>query len=235
VTGHQLNQVIAWASHPIHSIESIYLDAREVMGCPANGGGVSGGYCNATDNYDPSGTKYNLKGRVFMQSTLGSYEGQWLSALWGQNNNYWGPDCTLNGIAATYIKCTYDADVFPSGAPNARATITGKCDLWDPRLGEKFLADGVTVNPASHGYTNNAALCIADVLMNNEFGIGCTVSEIDKVQLIAAANVCDELVHLANGGYEPRYTVNGFRWPVEDFPGCVVRHDFELRPGRSGW
>jgi hypothetical protein len=39
--------------------------------------------------------------------------------------------------------------------------------------------------------------------------MGCTQSEIDETQLIAAANLCDEAVALAAGGSEQRYTING--------------------------
>jgi len=45
------------------------------------------------------------------------------------------------------------------------------------------------------GYTENWALCVADYLCNKEFGLGCLYdTEIDEEQLIAAANICDELV-----------------------------------------
>jgi hypothetical protein len=66
--------------------------------------------------------------------------------------------------------------------------------------------------PASSvdGYTENAALCIADYLANTTFGFKAAYgSEIPLAPLIAAANICDESVPLADGATEPRYPCNG--------------------------
>jgi hypothetical protein len=55
------------------------------------------------------------------------------------------------------------------------------------------------------------ALCIADMLCDTTgFGLQCNYSvEIDEPALIAAANLCDETVLLADGTSEPRYSCNG--------------------------
>ena len=84
-----------------------------------------------------------------------------------------------------------------SSIPGPKAAIHGKCDIYDPRLGTQFEGDGVTPNPATHIWTDNAALIIADFLCNSDFGVGCDWSEIDIDQLIVAANICDEQVELA--------------------------------------
>ena len=63
---------------------------------------------------------------------------------------------------------------------------------------------------ATTAYSQNMALCIADVLCDQDYGLGCNMSvEIDQAQLISAANSCDEQVALAAGGTETRYQCNG--------------------------
>src|SRR5207244_11446817 len=60
------------------------------------------------------------------------------------------------------------------------------------------------------GYTENPALIIAEYLAHPVFGFKATYgTEIPLNKLIAAADICDELVPLASGGTEPRYLCNG--------------------------
>jgi hypothetical protein len=107
---------------------------------------------------------------------------------------------------------------------------------------------GSFVSLASKGYTNNAALCIAYYLDLPRVDGGFDLQygrDIDTDQLIAAANVCDETVALAEGGTVPRYTCNGSiqvsrgrersygkccrhgwqdllqRWDICDLPRCL--------------
>lgn len=58
-------------------------------------------------------------------------------------------------------------------------------------------------------YSNNWALCVADYLMNDQFGFGAGWGEINESDLIAAANICDENVSVASGGTQKRYTCDG--------------------------
>lgn len=224
-SGHQLNQVIAWASHPVKSIDAIYLDARQVYGL-TNGTGNADG----RDHYDANGTKYKFdSGKVWCESSYGTPDGKWLSSLNAQNRSFWGQDCILQGICATYIKTTYSDSQF-SGIPQVKATIHGKCDIWDPRLGDRLNSDG-TVNANSHGWADNWALCIADLLVNSDYGVGCSWDELDIDQLIAAANICDEAVPLANGKSEKRYTVNGF-FDYSTTPGDTLASMLMAAEGR---
>jgi hypothetical protein len=60
------------------------------------------------------------------------------------------------------------------------------------------------------GYTENAALCIADFLAQPTWGFKANYgTDIPLDRLISAANICDEAVPLAAGGTEPRYLANG--------------------------
>jgi hypothetical protein len=210
-----MNQVIAWASHQCKSVDFIYLDGREVIFLGNNSKPVAGawGFDQGGTFYDTAGNAYNFGGdndgnyHVYAQNALGTAAGEWLAlgtgtASPGDSDGLvwadplWVAECTLNGICATFLACSSNANMFAS-IPGLKASIHGKCDIYDPRLGAQYLSDGVTPNPATHIWTDNAALIWADHMTNTDFGVGCGWDEIDIDQLIVAANICDEQVELA--------------------------------------
>lgn len=213
--GSYLNMVIMWASHQVQSIDTIYLDGRAVI--------LSGNTDDGQDHYDDSGNKYNFHGNVEVDHSLGTVPGTYLASLGGQDGN-WSSTCTLDGIAASYIRCNFDATIFPS-EPQTVAVIHGKNDIYDPRMNS---------GAGGTGYTNNAALVIADVLMNPDYGLGCTQAEIDMDQLTAAANLCDEQVTLANGLTESRYTLNGY-FDTSSAPGDIIDAMLQCCAGRISY
>jgi hypothetical protein len=82
--------------------------------------------------------------------------------------------------------------------------------VYDINVATTSMEAGSTVASPTAGYTENAALCIADYLANPVWGFSAAYgTEIPLPQLIAAANICDEAVPLAEGGTEPRYAMNG--------------------------
>jgi hypothetical protein len=86
--------------------------------------------------------------------------------------------------------------------------------------------------PATSGYTENAALCIADYLANQTWGFKAAYgTEIPNDKLIAAANICDENVALAAGGTEKRYTCNG-TFPLTMKRGEVLQNLLTSCAGR---
>jgi len=113
--------------------------------------------------------------------------------------NPWTAQCSLVGMTAIWLRLHYNDAYFANGLPQISFHISGKKDISDPRT-----------SPPTIGYTENAALCIADYLNNTTFGFKASYgTEIPLSPLIAAANVCDEAVSLASGGTEPRYACNG--------------------------
>jgi hypothetical protein len=209
-----MNQIVAWASHLCQSVDFKYLDGREVIFLGTNHVPQAGasGFDDGETFYDTAGNAYNFGGgsggnyHVYVQDTLGTAGGQQLTLTTGTpspsgdglvwNDPNWTSECTLNGICASFIATASDPTMFAS-IPGPKAAIHGKCDIYDPRLGAQFLSDGITPNPATHLWTANAALIVADFLVNLDFGVGCSWSEIDIDQLIVAANICDEQVELA--------------------------------------
>ena len=107
--------------------------------------------------------------------------------------NPWTNYCSLVGKTAVFIRLRYDEKYFRSGLPQISFLMQGKNDIYDSRNG-------------THGYTENAALCVADFLSNTTWGFKAAYStEIPTAALNTAANYCDDRINLSKGGTEPRY------------------------------
>ncbi|MGG5890221.1 phage tail protein [Falsiroseomonas sp. HC035] len=109
--------------------------------------------------------------------------GKWTSAHRGQGRAY----------IAVRLKIT--AEAFPAGPPNMAAIVEGADTILDPRT-------GIT------GWSDNPALCLAWYI-TAPFGWRATWDDIDIPCLIAAANICDEIMSRRGGTAERRYTCNG--------------------------
>ncbi|MGA2501115.1 MAG: hypothetical protein ABSH20_25540 [Tepidisphaeraceae bacterium] len=115
----------------------------------------------------------------------------------GGTGNPWTADCSCVGKAVVFLRLHYNDEVFANGLPQISFVIWGKADILDPRTSQS-------------GYSTNAALCIADFLMNKTWGFKFVLGvDLPVADLIAAANICDESVPLSIGGTEPRYSCNG--------------------------
>lgn len=101
-------------------------------------------------------------------------------------------DDRFEGIAALVVRTEKFSERFAQQSPDFAATVKGK-RVYDPRT-------------RTTRYTANAALCIADYLTNY---MNFAWEALDMEALIRAANICDELVPVKGGGYQPRYEING--------------------------
>jgi hypothetical protein len=116
------------------------------------------------------------------------------------SNTSWTANDLCLGRCVMYLRMGYDAAYFPYGPPNVSVVMMGKNDILDTRTSQR-------------GYTDNAALCIADFmsLPPSKGGFGLTIgTDIPSASLTAAANVCDETINLAGGGTLKQYTCNSF-------------------------
>ena len=136
----------------------------------------------------PGGPHYNFSGKGYAEVRWGDQPAGDIMASLQRNDAAWTPpggkNLTGQGVAYLYLNVGYDTAMFPQ-KPEIRVTINGKNDILDPRTGAR-------------GFTANWALQVADVLSNPDpvFGIGDAVNQ---AQLIAAANVCDQLVSTSQG------------------------------------
>ncbi len=175
-----LDLVVVLACTRVKSIGAIYFEGEMAL----NAAGVAQG---------------RWAGKVLVEKKLGAADQTAFAGLKAALPDKWSENHRLRSCAAIRLRLTYDQDAFPGGIPNITVDIEGKDDIWDPRT-------------QSAGYSENPALCLADYMANPTWGIGARIGEpdgLDAVSLIEAANICDEMVSLAGGGTEPRYTCNG--------------------------
>lgn len=176
---HHFAQVLA--GHSIEGIEKFYIGSEQVE-VDANG-------FVTTAKYTRDGNK--LIRFTLFNGTQTSIPAELTSA---SGNKLKSSDCAT-GIAWVYVRWEADYDVFSQvGIPEFRFVVKGK-KLFDPRT-------STTV------YSDNPALAARDYLLSN-LGLRCLATEISDSDVIAAANICDELVTMPNGSTQKRYTING--------------------------
>ncbi len=229
------NQAIALCGHEVEAILSAYLDGRRVFfieGSTANvtyNGVNFGGTADGNNHTGPDGLQYNFGGfsdggKVYISPHFGVDGDTALDGGFNANDPNWAANSHgtpyLGGIAWVYLKLRYDAGIFPQ-RPETRFVVRGYNKIYDPRTG-------------TYGYTNNLALCLADVLLNTTWGLGYALDEIDMDALIAAANLADEDVELAAGGTEKRYTCN-YTCDTSTAPGDMLQAMLAAGAGYITW
>lgn len=163
-------------------------------------------------------------GKVAVEKRLGAADQTAFDGLRTALPEYWTEAHRLAGCAALYLALSYDADAFPGGIPNITADLEGKTDIFDPRTG-------------STGYSENAALCVADYMADARVGLGAAPGAEDGVSeasLIEAANICDEEVAVVGGGTEPRYACNGMV-SLDQTPKAIIEALLTAMAGRAVW
>jgi hypothetical protein len=201
----QYNFVIVLADHVCNGLPGLYLDGRQVFwsgsgpGWSIRNGIGFGGNADSNDHTDEGGNHYNFGTLVYAEARYGDQVPGDVMASLTANDPNWAASSTgspyVGGCCYIYLKIEFDTTMFPN-LPEIRVTVQGKNNIWDPRTN-------------TFGYTDNWALCVADALTETEYGVGEPLAHINTAQLIAAANVCDELVPMADGQQEKRYTCNG--------------------------
>lgn len=182
--GDHLHLVITFAAHPCEAIDTIWFDDFQLT---LDGSG------DATDRY---------AGFVHIEKSLGG-TAQPFAGLVTASSGVWSNTHRQSNCTKIWVRLTSNPDLFPNGLPNITALIRGKNDIYDPRT-----------SPGSAGYSTNPSLCIANFLCDTKVGLGAVYAdEIDEDQLVAAANIDDELVTIAGPGSpaptQARYTING--------------------------
>ena len=180
-----LHLVIAFAGHEIYKFENdgtsgtVYFNETPV------------GYNLSTGLADSS----SYSGKAKIQVKLGT-DNQTVFTDLDSVSTLWTSNHRLRGIACAYIRLEYDPNVYMNGIPNISFKILGK-KVYDPRT-------------TTTAFSQNPALCLADYLCDTRYGLGADyATEIDETALIASANICEQQIPLAAGGYENRYLLNG--------------------------
>jgi hypothetical protein len=160
--------------------------------------------------------------RVRVRTFLGTDDQAAAAELVAESGGLWTNDHRARGICYLYVRLEYDQDIFGSiGVPNISAVVRGK-KVRDPRTG-------------ATAWSQNAALCVADFLRSHE-GMRASAAEVPDSEIIAAANVCDEVVPLNVSGSltQPRYTCNT-SFTSEQSPRDVLADLVASMAGRAVW
>lgn len=200
-----LHLVIVLATHRVRSIGAVYFEGEEAV---AEDGSAQGRWAD----------------KVVVEKRLGATDQTAFDGLQAELPEMWTEDHRLRGCAAISLRLTYDQDAFPGGIPNITVDIEGKDDILDPRTG-------------TYVYTENVALCLADYMAQVAFGIGAAIGAEDGLvedSLIESANNCDEVVPLASGGTEPRYSSNGVI-SLSEPPKTIIEGMLSAMAGRCAW
>jgi hypothetical protein len=197
--GFEAHLVIALASHELQEIESVWLLRNEMVFQrnhyypPPSG----------QDQFGRVAGRYGISVIIWVfMGTSGQDIGQQMrTAKDPRDTPYIGSDISLNiitaadkfrGIAAIYAVTKGFSGVFEGQSPEFSAIVKGK-KLYDPRTGTTI-------------YSANVALAAGDYLINvMEYAMEAL--DLDAWKL--AADICDEAVPLAAGGFERRYEANG--------------------------
>lgn len=211
-----LHMIIVTAAHQCQSFDGLWLDGKQVWlaGDPLSGCSDDGG-----THYDLSGLAYNHKGRVYAQAFLGSPTQAACQDYITRSDGHWTSAHTLSGRSYIYLRLTYDTSVFPSGMPQVKTLWKGKNDILDTR-------------DSTRKYTTNAALCVADFLQNQDYGLHCAPTEINQTALIAAANLCD--TYTVTGTIEPLYALNGV-FNLASNPGEIINNMLSACAGQISY
>lgn len=203
---------------------------------PSGGGGptVLGGWAHTSGTATITGLPLStadltvnyeidtVEPRVRVHTFLGAPAQTVPSALLTETGGRRGANHTGEGIAWLWVRLQWDNEIFGQvGLPNISARIRGK-KVRDPR-------SGLTV------WSDNAALCTADYLLDTTHGIGCTSAQVPDAEISAEANICDELVTIDGiGTTQKRYLCNG---TLSDGEGRLANLDrlAESMAGSATW
>ena len=202
-----LYHVIALAGHEVTDITDIYFDNQLIEDSQINGGSSAGGNVTAGTFGPKNSTTICIINKHLGTATQAA-DSMMVNAFTDYTSAHQG-----KGIAYIAMKWKLNddsAEVWDKYAPtDIKAIVKGR-KVYDPRL--EYAAVGTygqdVTNSSYIAYSTNPALCLADYLINADFGMGIAVAKIDWDAIVTAADGCDVSVVVPNGT-EKRFTTNG--------------------------
>lgn len=203
-----VTRCVAVADHAIDSVVGYYVDDKFY---PWTVDGIQPGFSN------------KLSIRLY-QATADGHAPQAHVLAAGAG---WTMADRLAGLTVFWIDTRYDEKIWPQGHPQIKFVLRGlrAYDMrFDPAFGYTGPNPQTWEDRSSHTYTRNAAILRyaftrgiyaeghhgdPDYLL---IGRGLSAEEAPPERIIAAANLCDEIV-----GGEARYTANGVIRAADDF------------------
>jgi hypothetical protein len=139
-------------------------------------------------------TRQTSNSYINIKTYLGSASQNADAGLMAAVPDKWTANHRLRGRCYSIVTLDLTEPEFQGGFPQLTATIKGK-KVFDPRSSTTY-------------WTDNAALCISDYIIS-PLGKDAPYSSIIESDLIASANICDELLTPIGGQAYKRYTING--------------------------
>lgn len=197
--------VVAAAAHEIDSFGNLFINDELVsFSGTAAVGDWAGALVRATRTGTESQTAITING----------------SAKW---------DATAQGKGIAHFSLRYDLggdenDKLTNGIPTRITQVVKGAKLYDPRLDTTRGGSGAhrTDDQSTWEWSDNWALVVAHYLIgyrNDDqlvYGVGVDADDVDWLQVIAMANVCDETV---DG--KPRYRVGGIMPTTQDHAAII--------------
>lgn len=203
---------IALTGHECEAITDIYLDNEIITNAQMTNNLVTGGTFGPVDSETICQVEKKLGTATQASSSLlttGFTE--WTSAHQGKSLSYIVTKFTLtDGSQELWDRLT---------PTNIKALVKGKNDIYDPRL-DVAAGNAAGDNPTSATYqawSDNPALCVANFLMDTEFGLGVPASKIDWADVVTSADACDVSVVVPNSGTQKRFTANGVIFATDSY------------------
>ena len=204
-----LYQVIALTGHEVEDITDVHFDDVVIPNADINSGAIGGGSVGGTGIFK----QQNGEDIVIINKFYGTdTQTAWFPAQVGFTNY----TSNHKGLGVAYIGMRWrlnedSQETWDKYSPNnVKALVKGK-KVYDPRDDTSPGANPTTSTYIT--YADNPALCVADYLMDSDFGLGIAASKIDWDAVVTAANACDATVSIPDGSggstTEKRFTCNG--------------------------
>lgn len=199
--------VIAINHGEIQGVEELWLNENNLTTEPpvaAGGGQVLHKYVN------PDGGSYcNLQWERGTDTDVGfAYLHDWAPDIWDASHQGKGV-AKMCLVMAQPVQEEFTF-VYPGGQPPAARAVIRGVKVWDPRIPAQNKDD-----PATWTWTMNPVLIALDFHRHKDAmrlahldGVLFTPAAITE-DWIPAANICEEPIPLAAGGFEPRYDCSG--------------------------
>jgi hypothetical protein len=217
-TGNQdLWHVIALTGDKSESITDIYLDNVIIPNADINSGNAAGGIVNGTTTIFRPIDSTTLV-------TVYKYTGSQTAVSQQVSNEFFKWTSDHKGQGLTYIATKFSfpdnekiAEVWNKYNPQDIKALVKGMAIYDPRkdstsdeydsslgVSTHRLADSTTWQ-----WSDNPALCLANYIIDDEFGMGVPSSAIDWSAVHVAADYADALVSIPDSQTQKRFTCNG--------------------------
>lgn len=200
-------QIVALASHKVHSIDEVHLEDELSF----SGGSTTGKF--TTDN--------GLSITAITEGSAGNAAAFGSSGLWSSSSRF-------TGCAYLKLRMKLSDKAYPEGIPSRITTVVRGCPVYDPRLDSTNGGSGShrpndqstwSFLDGSDEIGRNPALCLLTYLLGykingvNAWGMGIPSSRINFASFITYANICEETVSTASGSTVQRYQCDGYSAP----------------------